>query len=109
VIEPALARIGAHVPVFANDAVFDPAGWRLTFLDDSPNGHDKAARVRAARDSGASTVYIGDGISDFEAALVADERFAKKNRALERYCRERNVPCTSFVTFDEVTNEMFGD
>lgn len=107
VIEPALARIGADVPVFANDVAFDPAGWRLTFLDESANGHDKAARVRSAREAGARTVYIGDGISDYEAALAADVRFAKKGRALERYCRERGVACTSFATFDEVERDMF--
>ncbi len=108
VIEPALARIGADVPVFANDVIFDRNGWRMTFLDDSANGHDKAARVRAARDLGSRTVYIGDGISDFAAALEADERFAKAGRALERFCRERKLSCTSFTTFDEVTHAMFG-
>jgi HAD superfamily phosphoserine phosphatase-like hydrolase len=108
VIEPALARIGADVPVFANDIVFDPNGWRMTFLDDSANGHDKAARVRAARDLGSRTVYIGDGISDFAAASEADERFAKAGRALERFCRERNLLCTSFTTFDQITSAMFG-
>lgn len=107
VIEPALARIGAHVPVFANDVAFDPAGWRLTFLDDSANGHDKAARVRAARAAGARTVYVGDGISDFEAALEADVRFAKEHRALERHCRERGIPCTSFARFDEIERALF--
>jgi HAD superfamily phosphoserine phosphatase-like hydrolase len=108
VIEPALARIGADVPIFANDVIFDPNGWRMTFLDDSTNGHDKAARVRAARDLGSRTVYIGDGISDFAAASEADERFAKAGRALEHFCREQKLSCTSFTTFDEITRTVFG-
>ncbi|HEY0797670.1 MAG TPA: HAD-IB family phosphatase, partial [Candidatus Baltobacteraceae bacterium] len=107
VIEPALKRIGADVPVFANDVVFDPAGWRLTFLDDSANGHDKATRVRTARETGARTVYIGDGISDYEAALAADVRFAKGGRALERYCRDKGVAFTSFESFAEIERAMF--
>jgi HAD superfamily phosphoserine phosphatase-like hydrolase len=107
VIEPALARIGADVPVFANDVTFDPNGWRLTFLDESANGHDKAARVRAAHDAGSATVYIGDGISDFDAAREADTRFAKTNRALERYCRDNGLACTSFTTFDDITSALF--
>jgi 2-hydroxy-3-keto-5-methylthiopentenyl-1-phosphate phosphatase len=107
IIGPALERAGVDVPVFANDVSFDPDGWTMTFIDDSANGHDKAARVREARASGARTVYIGDGVSDFEAALEADLRFAKTNRALERYCRERGVDCTSFAVFDEIERALF--
>jgi HAD superfamily phosphoserine phosphatase-like hydrolase len=107
VIAAALERAGIDVPVFANEVDFDPAGWRMTFIDDSMMGHDKAARVRAARDAGARTVYVGDGISDFEGALAADVRFAKKDRALERYCRERGVACTPFASFDEISVALF--
>ncbi|MBV8642332.1 MAG: haloacid dehalogenase-like hydrolase [Candidatus Eremiobacteraeota bacterium] len=102
VIGPALERAGVDVPVFANDVDFNPAGWALTFIDDSLYGHDKAARVRAARDGGARTIYVGDGISDFAAAHDADAVFAKKNRALERYARERGLPVTPFSSFDEI-------
>ena len=70
-------------------------------------GHDKAARVRAAREAGARTVYVGDGISDFEGALEADRRFAKKDRALDRYCRERGIACTPFASFDEIREALF--
>ncbi|HEY6235040.1 MAG TPA: HAD-IB family phosphatase [Candidatus Elarobacter sp.] len=108
VIGAALERTGVDVPVFANDVDFDPAGWRMTFIDDSMMGHDKAARVRAARDAGAHTVYVGDGISDFEGALAAERRFAKKDRALERYCRERGVECTPFSSFDEIAAVLWG-
>ena len=107
IIGPALERAGVDVPVFANDVEFDPAGWRMTFIDESMSGHDKAARVRAARAEGSRTVYVGDGISDFEGALDADVRFAKKGRALERFCRERGVSCTVFSSFDEVEQALF--
>jgi HAD superfamily phosphoserine phosphatase-like hydrolase len=107
IIGPALERAGVDVVVYANDVVFDPDGWRMTFLDDSANGHDKAARVRAARDAGARTVYVGDGFSDYEAALEADLRFAKKDRALERYCGERGVPCTPFTSFESIERALF--
>ena len=106
-IEPRLHRLGVDVPIIANDVTFDRTGWRLSFVDDSANGHDKAARVRAARAAGARTVYVGDGISDFEAALEADVRFAKEHRALERHCRERGIPCTSFARFDEIERALF--
>jgi HAD superfamily phosphoserine phosphatase-like hydrolase len=107
VIGPALERAGVDVPVFANDVDFDPGGWAMRFVDDSPLGHDKAARVAAARSAGSRTVYAGDGISDFEAAHAADAVFAKRGRALERYCRERGVPFTPFSSFDEIAVVLF--
>ncbi len=107
IIGPALERAGVDVPVFANDVDFHHEGWRMTFIDESANGHDKAARVREARSNGTRTVYVGDGVSDFEAALAADVRFAKKDRALEQYCRERGIEVTSFTTFDEIERALF--
>ena len=106
-IVPALARAGVDVPVYANDVDFDPTGWRLRFIDDSVQGHDKAARVRAVRAAGEYTIYVGDGISDFEGALAADEVFAKKNRALERFARGRGLRVRSFATFDEIERALF--
>ncbi len=109
VIHDALARAGVEVDVVANDVDFDPGGWTMSFVDASDNGHDKAAHVRAAGARGAHTVYIGDGISDFAAALEADERFAKKDRALEAYCRERGVACVPFESFAEIERRLLVD
>jgi 2,3-diketo-5-methylthio-1-phosphopentane phosphatase len=107
VIHDALARAGVVVDVIANDVDFAPAGWTMSFVDASDNGHDKAAHVRAARNRGDRTVYVGDGISDFAAALEADERFAKKGRALEAYCRARGVACESFESFRQIEERLF--
>jgi 2,3-diketo-5-methylthio-1-phosphopentane phosphatase len=107
VIHDALERAGVEVAVIANDVDFAPTGWTMTFVDASGNGHDKAVHVLAAKQRGAHTVYVGDGISDFAAAVVADERFAKAGRALERYCAERDIPCVSFTSFDEIRTRLF--
>lgn len=108
VIHDALARAAVEVEVIANDVDFAPEGWTMSFVDPSDNGHDKAAHVRAARARGSRTVYIGDGISDFAAALEADRRFAKKGRALEAYCRASGVACASFASFREIEGQLFG-
>jgi len=107
IIEVALARAGVSVPVFANDVDFAPDGWTIDFVDDSANGHDKAAHVRAARDAGEHTIYIGDGISDFSASHEADRCFAKINSSLERYCRSHDIACISFESFAEVQAALF--
>jgi 2,3-diketo-5-methylthio-1-phosphopentane phosphatase len=107
VIHDALARAGVVVDVLANDVDFAPTGWTMTFVDGSDNGHDKAAHVLAARARGSRTVYIGDGVSDFAAAAVADERYAKAGRALEAYCAERGIACTPFTSFSEIERRLF--
>ena len=107
IIEPALARAGVDVQVFANDVDFAESGWTMTFIDESDNGHDKAARVREARAAGEHTVYIGDGMSDFDAALAADRVFAKRGRTLERYCAQRNIAFAAFDTFSEIELALF--
>ena len=107
IIESTLARAGVDVSIFANDVDFGADGWTMHFIDESTNGHDKAARVRAARTAGAQTVYIGDGISDFAAAHEADRCFAKANSSLERYCRSQGIAVTPFTSFGELTAAMF--
>jgi 2,3-diketo-5-methylthio-1-phosphopentane phosphatase len=107
VIHHLLERAGVDVPVIANDVDFAPDGWTMSFVDASDYGHDKSVHVREAQAAGQYTVYVGDGISDFDAALVADRRFAKKNRALEAYCRERGVACTGFTSFAQIERELF--
>jgi HAD superfamily phosphoserine phosphatase-like hydrolase len=107
-IERALAREGlAHLDVRANGVDASPAGWVMTFRDASANGHDKTAEVAAAASAGERTVFVGDGHSDFDAALAADVRFAKRGRALERYLRERRVPFTPFDSFATIERELF--
>jgi 2,3-diketo-5-methylthio-1-phosphopentane phosphatase len=107
VIHDALERAGVEVDVLANDVDFAATGWTMSFVDPSANGHDKAAHVRAARRRGSRTAYAGDGVSDFEAALEADARFAKTGRALEAYCRARDVACVSFSSFREIEERLF--
>ncbi len=106
-IERAFARNDlAHVRVLANEIVPAADGWRFLFRDDSDNGHDKAAAVARARDAGAKTIFVGDGPSDYDAALIADRRFAKTGRGLERFLRERGVPFTAFASFTTVTDAL---
>ncbi len=107
-IEPlircALARNGlADVPLIANAVDPRPDGWRIRFRDSGANGTDKARLVRAAHAGGSRTVFIGDGHSDFDAALAADDRFAKRGRALERFLTGRRIAVTPFASFAENT------
>jgi 2-hydroxy-3-keto-5-methylthiopentenyl-1-phosphate phosphatase len=90
------------VPVIANDVDFAPAGWAMSFIDAVDNGTDKAARVLAANAAGLPTIFIGDGISDYDAAVAAEVRYAKHGRSLELFLTERRIAFTAFGTFSEV-------
>jgi 2,3-diketo-5-methylthio-1-phosphopentane phosphatase len=107
IIRTTLARAGIDVPVLANEVDFRSDGWTIAFIDDSANGHDKAAAVRETRAAGYTTVFIGDGASDFSAAHEAERCFAKAGRALEAYCAERGIACTAFRSFAEIQAALF--
>ncbi len=108
IIRATLARAGVDIDVIANDVDYHAGGWRMTFADESDFGHDKAVHVERARAAGASTVYCGDGISDFSAIALAERAFVKRGSALEVYCGERGIACTAFTSFDEVHAALFG-
>ena len=97
----------AEVEVRANEADPSPQGWTMRFADESDNGHDKAAAVRAFQRDGARVVFVGDGISDFDAALAADVRFARAGRSLERFLKKKNVGFTSFSSFAQIERALF--
>jgi 2-hydroxy-3-keto-5-methylthiopentenyl-1-phosphate phosphatase len=108
IIAERLAEVGIRdVAIVANGLVADPSGWRLVFRDDVPNGTDKAVLVERAAASGARTVFVGDGRSDFDAALAAEVRFAKRGAALERFLTERSVPFEPFSNFEEIADRLF--
>ena len=107
IIRATLARAGIDVPVLANEVDFGTDGWTIAFVDDSANGHDKAAAVRAARTAGYVTVFVGDGASDFTAAHEAERCFAKAGRALETYCAARGIPFTAFTSFAQIQAVLF--
>jgi len=97
-------EVRAHLDVRANR--FEPGTWRSVFRDDSPEGHDKAPAVRAARAAGVRTVFIGDGFSDHGPAREADVVFARRGRSLVDWCREQGIACQVFASFDEVRTSL---
>ncbi len=99
-----LAALGlGDLRIVANQVDADHAGWHIRFRDHVPNGTDKAALVHEAREAGATSIFIGDGLSDYAAALEADYRFARRGRALERYLRDRGLHFEAFSSFADIT------
>jgi 2-hydroxy-3-keto-5-methylthiopentenyl-1-phosphate phosphatase len=98
-IEPLLARDGIDVPVRANRVVAEPDGWRVTWRDEAPCDECGDSCKRGSLPTG-EVVYVGDGYSDYCAALAANRVFARDG--LARYLEERGVPYEPFVGFPEL-------
>jgi 2,3-diketo-5-methylthio-1-phosphopentane phosphatase len=94
-----------HLTILANELEPDTQrGWQCHFRDTTADGHDKAQALLAARARGHYTIFIGDGLSDRQAAGAADEVFAK--HSLAEYCRTRNLAFHSYQTFEEVWEQL---
>jgi len=98
------AAVFPGVEVLANTLHPDERGWRCVFRDRSDAGHDKAEAVRTARARGRYTILVGDGISDREAAAVADEVFAKA--PLAAWCRRHAIACSEIRSFADVVASL---
>jgi 2-hydroxy-3-keto-5-methylthiopentenyl-1-phosphate phosphatase len=103
-IEPVLEQAGyGGLELVANSVEPDPAGWRVSFRDETPcricGQPCKRAAVLELADGGA-TVYVGDGISDRCGAEASDLVFAR--RGLATYLTERGVPFEPFEDFLDV-------
>jgi len=104
IIREYLATVGlTDLDIRANRIYVDGRRWRVEYFDDTPHGNDKAAAVREAVAQGFRTVFIGDGISDFAAAPVADILFAKRGDRLENYCISQGIEFHPFDNFDDVS------
>jgi len=95
-------RLG--VPVLTN--AVDWASGRLEFPHEdrccacSSCGVCKQAPIKDARRAGRTTVLVGDGASDYKAALLADVVFAKG--ALAAWCARHAIPYVPFMTLADV-------
>ncbi len=105
-IEAILARegIGAFQRVFCVATEFGPDGIRCRLPEiarSAGQGADyKRAVVEQIRATGRRVAYAGDGLTDREAASVADLVFAR--RKLLAYCRTAGIPCVPFEDFRDV-------
>jgi 2-hydroxy-3-keto-5-methylthiopentenyl-1-phosphate phosphatase len=104
--EQVCGRLG--VPVLTN--AVDWSAGRLEFpnLDGccpcSSCGTCKQAPIKDARRRGRTTVFVGDGISDRKAALLADALFAKGR--LADWCEFSGVEHVPFDTLADVRSAL---
>jgi len=104
-IEALLEKEGCgHVPIHAVNTRFDAKGINYEYRYAVPGkerfGNSKGVVVDSYREQGHYIVYVGDGMSDFEAATRADLVFA--HRVLADECERQEIPFRPFTDFDDV-------
>ena len=104
-IEALLEKEGfSQVPVHAVNTRFTPTGityeYRYAYPGKEGQGNSKGLVVDRYRQQGYYVIYIGDGISDFEAAHKADLLFA--HRALAEECQRQQIRFRPFADFRDV-------
>ena len=108
-IEALLEKEGfSQVPVHAVNTHFTPLGisyeYRYPYPGKEGQGNSKAVVVDSYRQPGHYIIYIGDGLSDFEAANKADLLFA--HRTLAEECHRLQIPFRPFTDFQDVLSAL---
>jgi 2-hydroxy-3-keto-5-methylthiopentenyl-1-phosphate phosphatase len=107
-IEAELEEIGApELELYCARASFNEDGIGVTYFDPEGNIIDagfKKSYLGWLKKQGNPIVYIGDGLSDFEAASAADYIFATHH--LHRLLTESAVAHYTFTDFDDIKREI---
>lgn len=103
VIEYVTRRAGMErLVIYANQILFKKDGYELSYPWYDPStplrGTGKCAIIRRYQAQGYRVVFIGDGVSDVEAAQAADVACARGR--LVELCRKANIPA---IRFDRLT------
>ena len=97
-----------HVPIYAVNTHFSADGISYEYRYPRPGqerlGNSKGVVVERFREQGHYVVYIGDGMSDFEAADKADLLFA--HRTLAEECTRSGIPFRPFEDFQGVLTAL---
>lgn len=99
----------ADIPLFANDHTRNGDGRIEVIAASTPKikdhcNHCKRWHLEEALGRGSKVVYIGDGLTDFCPAEVAQRRYAKGT--LLEYLREQNLEVIPFEDLNEVAADL---
>jgi len=107
-IEAALGKVGApDLEIYCAQTSFDRGGVRVTYLDPEGNSIEEGFKKRYQtwlKKQDGPLVYIGDGLSDFEAARAADCVFATDH--LARLLGATSVPHHTFADFADIWQQI---
>ena len=97
--------------IYGNDFTYnEDQTWKVKLYDTM--SIRKTEIIDLHKKPGYTTIYIGDGLSDFKVMGKVDYLFCKKDSLLHQKCVEENQPHIVFSTFQDillhVTQNTFG-
>jgi len=107
-IEPVLAQIGmTDLELHCGQTSFGRNGIAVSYMDLEGNIVNEGFKYKCLtwlkkRDK--DVIYIGDGLSDLEAARQADHIFATDH--LLKLLRAQSIPCSSFSDFHDLLRQL---
>lgn len=107
-IDYILHRFGIEgMCIYANEIQFEPGGYQFSFPwydDHTPKrGTGKRAIVQNYQKDGFRVVFIGDGLTDTDAALTADLVYARAG--LADFTRVNNIPAIEFSDYSDLLSK----
>jgi 2-hydroxy-3-keto-5-methylthiopentenyl-1-phosphate phosphatase len=109
-IEQILKDMGlSHIESHAAHTIFKPTGLDVAYFGPAGNvltDGFKEAYTRFFLEQGYRVIYAGDGFSDAGAARLAHKVFAIEG--LLSYCRQVNLPCSTFCKLLDIAREIEG-
>lgn len=102
-IKPILKKHNlSEMPIYCVRGNLTPKGIKVDFPDypTTPLDDFKAQRVKYYKNKGYTTIFLGDGLVDLEAAKEADILFATDY--LAELCDKNNIPYKEFKDFTKV-------
>jgi 2,3-diketo-5-methylthio-1-phosphopentane phosphatase len=101
-----------HIEIVTLKTKYQDNRILITFpkLLDTTSIDFKEDLVKSYKRNGYNVVFIGDGISDYNAALNADFSFTIKDSDLTIFCKKRGIPHQEITDFEEVyLSKIFQD
>ncbi len=97
-----------NIPIYAGEIEFTSSGYKFSFpwfSNETPlYNTSKSSIIKQYRDNGYKVVFIGDGVTDFQAAEFADTVFAKDE--LLGYCKKQNVKCYEYYSINDLVEKL---
>ena len=107
-IEAVLSELGmSDIELYCGKTEFNDKGIMVRYAAQKGNTikHGfKLSYLNWLKQRGKSIIYIGDGLSDLEAACHADRVFATGHLAM--LLKEEHIPWSYFIDFNDIRNKL---
>jgi HAD superfamily phosphoserine phosphatase-like hydrolase len=91
--------------IYANDIIINNNKWE-TVLFDGDKSISKNKIIQMLNTDNCKSIYIGDGLTDFEVIGNVDILYCKNNSLLHNKCISKGCEYKVFNTFNDILNDL---